>query len=409
MKKSNIKQKTYKILDIFSGAGGMSLGFESTKRFISIGAVDSWEPACETYTYNHPELNPDAIVNFDITKIFNPREKSNLFSLWNVKKGDIDVILGGPPCQGMSLAGKRLSDDPRNMLFRCFVEMVRLLQPKIFVMENVPGLLSTGHGNINSAILDAFKEIKYNHFDQHKPEVLKAECYGVPQIRRRLFYVGFRPDIPFTSFHWPPTHTHLSISANDYDSGNLFSSTLDYDFSLKPSVTVSEAISDLPYILSGEGEEEMEYPVTNKKKLSSFQKQMRDWSNCPYSNLKPKVYNHVAPKHTKKLIDMIKKAKPGESVDPKYTDSKMWHPDKPGYTVKALGAGGGSTNRRAFHYDSNCPRASTVRENARIQSFPDWYHFMGAKTHQMSQVGNAVPPILAKVIAESLLGILDKK
>ena len=109
-----------------------------------------------------------------------------------------------------------------------------------------------------------------------------------------------------------------------------------------------------------------------------------------------------ASNHTEKLINLISKAEPGQSVDPKYTDSKKWNPDAPGFTVKALGAGGGSTNRRAFHYEGSQLRGSTIRENARIQSFPDWYRFIGAKTHQMTQVGNAVPPLLAKAIAVSL-------
>lgn len=143
--------------------------------------------------------------------------------------------------------------------------------------------------------------------------------------------------------------------------------------------------------------------------LSEYQKLMCDWSSCPDKNRQKMIYNHETPNHTQKLIDLIKKAEPGKSVDPKYADSKKWNPNKPGFTVKALGAGGGSTNRRAFHYDKSTPRGSTVRENARIQSFPDWYRFLGPKTHQMSQVGNAVPPLLAKAIGNVIAKLLEQQ
>ena len=163
----------------------------------------------------------------------------------------------------------------------------------------------------------------------------------------------------------------------------------------------------MPKLNSGEGSDEM--PYGRSKKLSEYQLMMRDWSLCPREGESKKVFNHEASNHTSKLIDLIKVASPGNSVDPKYADSKKWDPNQPGFTVKALGAGGGSTNRRAFHYNKGTPRGSTIRENARIQSFPDWYRFLGAKTHQMSQVGNAVPPLLAKAIGLSIARMLDNQ
>ena len=386
----------YKIVDLFSGAGGLSLGFTLTNQFEIVGAIDNWKPACETFKFNHPYLDQNSIICADILATQQSGEFHEFVKIWE-KKGKVDVVMGGPPCQGMSLAGKRLSDDPRNKLFETFITAVDLLKPKVLIMENVPGLLSMNDGELNKAIIRRFNEIGYNHITDHPPKVLKAEMYGVPQIRRRLFYIAFRDGFNFKEFNWAPPATH-------YEWVNAKSQEIEFDLfgfndsKLFKTVSVCEAISDLPELRSGEGSEEIKYPSI-KNHLSDFQKYVMDWSTCPDKNRNQLIYNHVAPNNSKELIELISKAAPGDSVDPNYTDSKKWHPDKPGFTVKALGAGGGSTNRRAFHYERKTPRGSTVRENARIQSFPDWYKFLGAKTHQMTQVGNSVPPLLAYRIA----------
>lgn len=399
MKKNETSMKKFTVVDLFSGAGGMSLGFEQSNGFQTIAAIDIWEPAVETLLYNHPHIAREFAICASVDDVF--RENSEFSSI--VKKLidiEVDVVIGGPPCQGMSLAGKRLDSDPRNQLFKSFVKAVEVLQPKAFVMENVPGLLSSDGGKINRAILNAFAEIGYNHFDQHAPMVLKAETFGVPQIRRRLFYVGFRGDISPSFDAWPPKPTHQAYVRGKRETTPDLFALDDAANSLPLPISVKETISDLPAINSGQGADEMPYIKTND--LSDFQVKMRNWEHCPRFNESPMIYNHEASRHTEKLINLISKAEPGSSVDPKYTDSKKWDPNAPGYTVKALGAGGGSTNRRAFHYDPKQLRGSTIRENARVQSFPDWYRFMGAKTHQMSQVGNAVPPLLAKAIAHAL-------
>lgn len=394
----------YNTIDLFCGAGGMSLGLEMTDRFHTVGAIDNWQPAVDTFRYNHQNVPEEKIICNDLSKIFDTKYQDELITIWNSKNVDIDVLIGGPPCQGMSLAGKRLSNDPRNQLFKCFVEAVKLFKPKIFIMENVPGLLTAEGGKIKDAIFSAFKDIRYDHFHDHAPEILKAETYGVPQIRRRLFFIGLAEGLDGSNLIWPPPQTHsVHYNNGSNEQQQLFADQVD---DLLQPVTVRHAISDLPQIRSGEGSDEMDYPKITDV-LSDFQKMMRDWSLCPDSSREPKVYNHEASNHTEKLIEMIKVTAPGDSVDPKYTDSKKWDPDKPGYTVKALGAGGGSTNRRAFHYNPDTPRGSTVRENARIQSFPDWYRFLGAKTHQMTQVGNAVPPLLGFAIGMVIAAALD--
>ena len=402
--------KKFTVVDLFCGAGGLSLGLELSKHFRVVGAIDHWLPAIETFRYNHPHIPAESIVHGNLLDIFDEHKSENLLSKWGFPEQPVDVVVGGPPCQGMSLAGKRLSNDPRNQLFKCFVEMVRRLQPRIFIMENVPGLLSADGGRILRVILDAFKGIEYNHFYDHQPEILKSETYGAPQIRRRLFFIGFPSDGHLKSITWPPPQTHCKFSHTNEllkNSGQfpLFDGR---NGSLKDAVTVKQAISDLPKLKSGEGSDVMDYPESNEE-LTEFQFLMRDWSSCPEVDRERKIFNHESPNHTAKMIDMIKIASPGQSVDPKYSDSKKWDPDKPGFTVKALGAGGGSTNRRAFHYDPETPRGSTVRENARIQSFPDWYRFLGPKTHQMTQVGNAVPPLLALSIAKVVAEVLNSE
>tara|TARA_Y100000590_G_scaffold444551_1_gene575434 strand:- start:53 stop:1246 length:1194 start_codon:yes stop_codon:yes gene_type:complete len=392
----------YRLVDLFCGAGGLSLGFLQTGQFQVVGAIDNWEPAINTFRHNHPDISGEAIVHGDASMIDSEDFEKTFRMKWE-SHGPVDVVVGGPPCQGLSLAGKRLSNDSRNQLFRSFVSAVDKLRPKVFVMENVPGLLSMQSGLLNQAIIASFRSIGYKSFAEHMPTILKAEDYGVPQLRRRLFYIGFLDSQVSEHFMWPAS-THRSHDHSlDNDSGKQLGFDIETTQSTLLSIpTVEEAISDLPLIASGEGADEMEYPTVQQ--LSPYQLQMRE----PKSNNDLKVFNHEAPKHTEKLITMIQSAKLGQSVDPKYTDSKKWDPKKPGFTVKALGSGGGSTNRRAFHYDKRTPRGSTVRENARIQSFPDWYRFYGPKTHQMTQVGNAVPPMLAKAIAKSIYTALDE-
>ena len=365
--------KKYKVLDLFAGAGGLSLGF-FWAGFEIIGAVDNMEESCTTFKKNHKN---STVICDDIKKI-TPEKLSRKIG------NNIDIILGGPPCQGLSLAGKRLADDPRNELFLDFVKYVDYFKPSAFLMENVPGLLSIKNGETHRAILKAFKDIGYNNFYDHKPTVLLAANYGVPQLRNRLFYLGTKGKTPI---NFPPKQTHFPQTKTDNISI--------FDHSELSYITVEQAIGDLPSLKSGGGAEEMDY---TKAPSSDYQKLMRKDSK--------KIYNHVAPNHTRQLNKMIKNTKSGGSVDPNYSDSRRWDKDQPSFTIKALGAGGGSTNRRAFHYQDL--RGSTVRENARIQSFPDSYRFYGSKTMQMTQVGNAVPPILALRIAETIRDGLDQ-
>ena len=363
-----------KIIDLFSGCGGFSLGFqmEGFKPSLAI-EIDQW--ASETYSYNHPKI---PVLTKDIRKI-DPK-KLNLKS--------IDGIIGGPPCQGFSLSGNRDTKDPRNSLFIDFVRFVKVLQPKFFVMENVKGLLSmTTKKNIlvKDIIQDEFKKIGYNLTLQ----VLSSANYGVPQIRQRVFFIGIRKDISFDSKKLIPN----------------------IEYEKKKYLKLWDAISDLPQIGSGKGIEKQDYLIKPK---NNYQKLMRKNSK--------EISNHIAMRHTDRLIERFKQIKYGQSVkdvDKKYSQRKRGaadqlsgkvfsqnnmrpYPNLPSPTVAA------SFQSNFIHPYLN--RNFTAREAARIQSFPDTYVFKGKRTtmswekylSQYQQIGNAVPPLMARAIAKTI-------
>jgi len=240
-----IQGKTF--VDLFCGAGGMSLGFLMSNKEL-VGAIEYEKYACETFRRNHKHAD-DLLVEGDIC------QESNKMDLYdkvrrNLNGKNLDIIVGGPPCQGFSLAGKRILDDPRNALFREYVAIVKHLRPKIFVMENVPGLLSMSGGQVIDEIIECFNKIGY---ELETPIVLKAEEFGVPQKRRRLVMIGHLPKV---SVNFPPKP--------------MFGKEVDK--SLPGVTTVYDAISDLPPIYSGLGEELTEFkwrPLSEYQKLLS--------------------------------------------------------------------------------------------------------------------------------------------
>lgn len=387
------------VLDTFAGAGGFSLGFSLTKRFRIVGAIESDEWAAATFKRNHQDAT---VLVGDIRKYGN-RDLLKAF------KEKPDIILGGPPCQGFSIANKRAGDptDPRNSLFREFIRVGKVFEPSIMIMENVPNLMNARtHDKVPviDIIIGELGILGYHVYHA----VLDATDFGVPQIRRRLFVVAsMKPLIqPFPS----PTHHVLN------GQGSLFSD------SLKPCPTLWEAISDLPQIGAGEGQEEMPYACGPD---SEFQVLMRDKA--------AKINNHTAMKHSKRMVERFASMSWGDSVSdvPSHLrpikrngngeisaklydqNNRRMHPHKPCHTIAA------SFYANFVHPYVN--RNFTPREGARIQSFPDWYVFVGKPTvvshklleregrveekHlcQYSQIGNAVPPLLAKAIADNLL------
>lgn len=364
------------IIDLFSGCGGMSLGFELSG-FNVLFALEKDDWASRTYRLNHPNTT---VITEDITKIKNIKEYFE-----NVT-GSVSGIVGGPPCQGFSLSGARDKKDPRNSLFMNYMEFVDFFKPKFFVMENVPGILSSRTKDnklVKNLIINEGNSYGYNV----KEIQLMASDFGVPQSRSRVFFIGIRKDFIFNINYLTPNKLN------------------------KKPITIREALSDLPIINAGEGIDYMDYPLPPQ---NSYQ----EW--CRKDN--EKVMNHIAMKHSNRIIERFKCIQYGQSLsdvplehmqrkrgDAKNISGKVYSqnnmrpwPDLPSPTIAA------SFQSNFIHPLYN--RNYTAREGARLQSFPDKYVFFGKRTtmsweknlSQYQQIGNAVPPLLAEAIAKTI-------
>lgn len=333
-------------IDLFAGCGGLSKGFLDAGYNVILG-IDNNDPALETFAYNHHGAQP---LNADLSdsKTFNIIDEM-------INHQKIDIIIAGPPCQGFSLTGPRNFDDPRNKLYLAVFEAVKRYNPQAFVIENVTGMATLYDGQIKEEIMKRFTKLGYNV----NAQILCAADYGVPQIRKRLIFVGLRKE--FGNFVFP---------APILDKDNY--------------VTCKEALSDLPSLENDLGSEISEYIMPPQ---SEYQKKMRGDCNI--------LYNHVATAHTQLVKDTIalvpeggnyKDLPPGVGESRKFNEAwTRYHSEKPSKTID-------TGHRNHFHYKYN--RVPTIRENARLQSFPDDFVFLGTKTQQNRQVGNAVPPLL---------------
>jgi DNA (cytosine-5)-methyltransferase 1 len=367
------------VIDLFAGCGGMSLGFELAGfRVIGASEVDLW--ASETYRHNNPRAN---VLVGDI------RQQRDLDCLAGGSGfSRVDAVVGGPPCQGFSLSGNRDPRDPRNSLFMEFIRAIRHFKPRCFVMENVTGLLSMKTADKHRVIDIIHSEASAAGY-RTAHCVLNAANFGVPQKRERVFIVGVSTDLPFDRRRLFP---QPSIRPGEY-------------------ITVEMAISDLPPIHAGEGEEQQGY---YRNPSNAFQEWVREGSSA--------VFNHVAMRHTQRLIERFKIIKHGQSVahvPHEHSAHKRGNP-----SIKS-GKIFGQNNMRVFadhpaptvaaSFQSNfihphLHRNFTAREGARLQSFPDTFIFKGKRTtmswekhlSQYQQIGNAVPPLLALAIASNL-------
>ena len=355
--------KTLNFIDLFCGCGGFTQGFVQAGYNPLLG-VDMWNDATTTYKHNFPTSE---VINDDITNI----STAELLKAAKATASEIDGIIGGPPCQGFSISGKRLIDDPRNVLYKSFVEFVGEVQPKFFVMENVPGLVSMAKGEVKDAVIEDFSSRGYNV----SWKILASDDYGVPQHRRRVFFVGLNRDVFGDRF---------------------FEFPLPFEGS---KITCKDAISDLDFI-SDEIALPDEVPYAFGP-ASEYQKLIRKDSTV--------LWNHVATIHnpkTKEIIAMVPDGGNYQSLPQELWSTRKVHiawtrmdSSKPCFTID-------TGHNHHFHYRAN--RVPTARESARIQSFPDKFRFLGIKTSQLKQVGNAVPPLLAQALATEIAKLLEE-
>lgn len=394
-----------KVLDTFAGAGGFSLGFENAGYEI-IGAIEKDAWACDTFRANHPE----AKVLTGFIEDFSDQQILDTF-----EDEAPEVVLGGPPCQGFSKANNEAGDpkDPRNSLFEEFVRVGELLKPKLMVMENVPKITETRTESgefVIEVIRRELRELGYYVYD----EVLEAVNYGVPQIRERLFVIASEEKLK----HPFPEPTHYWREDRSID---LFSNGSTEGLECTP--TLSEAISDLPEVEAREGSEEMEY---TKPPENEYQEWARNGSDI--------LFNHTAMNHYERTVERFKAMSWGDSVSDVPDEHK---PYKRGKAGKERSENAYDQNNRRMHPHRPCHtipasfysnfvhpfqhRNFTPREGARLQSFTDDYVFKGKPTRvskklleregreaemhlcQYNQIGNAVPPLVAKAIGENLI------
>ncbi|NRD21327.1 DNA cytosine methyltransferase [Winogradskyella eckloniae] len=324
---------TLKYIDLFSGAGGFSLGFDNSG-FQNVFSVDIEPNFCKTYKHNFADHQ---LIEKDICDL------SNAEIEYLKDNNEIDVVIGGPPCQGFSMAGnigRKFIDDPRNRLFKEFVRVVKVVKPKFFVMENVARLYTYNKGTIREEIISDFKKLGYTV----DCKILNSADYGVPQVRNRVIFIG---SLKAQDIVFPPAEVAQYIS-------------------------VKEALSAYPKLASGEES--------------------------------TKVPNHIAMSHSEQMLTKMSYVSDGgdrneipEHIRPKSGDIRKYikyASDKPSVCVTG-------DMRKIFHYEQN--RALTVRELAKLQSFPDDFVFKGTRISQQQQVGNSVPPKMAEAIARVII------
>lgn len=337
-----------RVVELFSGCGGTSLGFEMAGFDIYLG-LDIHQPSVETFKKNHPQATT---ILGDIRNV----EPEKILELLNGKQ--LDVLIGGVPCQGFSLNNrKRNETDERNFLYQEFIKFVEILKPKVVVMENVSGMRSTANGDF---VKEIEKEISRAGRMNVKSKMLFAPDYGVPQKRNRLVFVGMRDD-------------EFDFNSVEKTHGEEIG---------KPYVTIREAIGDLPSLKAKQGKTKYKC-----EPFSAYQELMRE--NAP-----TKLKNHVAPKHPQETIDKIANTKQGEPMYPKFKQRIRLNWDD----LSPTQVSGGIRPQFQFGHPEDA-RGLSIRERCRLQSFPDNFEVCGGVVQGRVQTGNAVPPLLAKAIA----------
>jgi len=370
------------VIDLFCGAGGLSNGLEQAG-FRTIAGIDFDRHAIATYKQNHPNA---LVLQRDISTVTADELRDALAGR------DLDLIAGGPSCQGFSTIGKRIEDDPRNVLFKHFARLVRELRPKFFLMENVKGLLTYRKGYFQQLIAESFREAGYKVI----AKVVCAADYGVPQLRNRIVFIGTRLDV---SLSFPePTH----------DGSDLFSGG-------KPYVTVAEAIGDLPLLHGNLDQDKWEYASAPQ---NAYQRYLRGGSRSKFVTLhRANGMSDAA----REVVSLVKEGEGLRSIPPELLPErfKKMRRISTGDLRKDCTTLYHRLSRNAPSYTITCyfrnvasgpfvhpleDRSLSYREAARLMSFPDTYTFCGSMLTR--QIGNAVPPLLAKALGKHIRYLL---
>ncbi len=373
------------VVDLFAGCGALSAGFNNVENNpYNVVLANEIDPhAAKAYELNHPSTE---MFLDDVKQL--TQKKIRLIT--GLKKNEIDVVIGGPPCQGFSAAGNRFENDPRNKYFLEFIRLIKELNPTVSVLENVPQFLTTANGRYAKIFSKLMSKLGY----KTRITVLLASDYGIPQVRKRAICISvknnFKDEITFPA----PTHEKI-LNAHLIQKGNLEGIARQEDSNLEKFVSISDTIADLPK-LNPKNTNETNY---SKKPFSDYQKERRKKSK--------NISHHEYWGHSKLLLKYISKIPEGGRMIETYSED-MWkgkgfgqaygrlHRNGVGQTITTFFHNPGSG--RFIHYRDL--RAISVREAARIQGFDDNFIFYGSKTQQEKQVGNAVPPLLAQKIGE---------
>lgn len=386
-----------KFIDLFSGAGGLSEGL-SEAGFHCLFANEIMPTYAYTFKQNHSDAQ---VTTADIRTL----DAEKIMLDLGLKRGELDLIAGGPPCQGFSInAPKRSKEDERNHLFKEFLRFVQTFAPKFVLIENVPGLVSFERGETLDAILSSLSDLGYGA----DVRILGAAYYGVPQMRWRTIIIGSRgTELPSEVFPLPMFHAPIKPNFTTTWAGKQLVQLPTQELNAK-FTSVIEAIGDLPILENGQkGDEVKEYLCDP---FSDYQVHSRIGSAG--------VYNHQAPRLSPINIERLKHIKPGGNwtdIPEELLPNGMKKANKGDHTkrygrVTADGLASTILTKcdphwgAYFHYEQL--RSFTVREAARIQSFPDHFIFYGSMAEQFAQVGNAVPPLLAKAVGTSIIQFL---
>lgn len=376
----NLKKprKKYAMIDLFCGAGGFSVGC-GFAGFESVLGIDHLKPAMDTWMYNHP----NAFGCLGDIRSIDPATIKQMLCDKGIDK--IHLLTGGVPCQGFSRANRKHNDeDERNFLFLEYMKYVDIFKPDYIILENVSGMRSTAGGRFEEDILKSMEELGYSA----EVRLLNAADFGVPQTRQRLVFVGVRKTAGLAEkFVFP-----------EGDYGRVEEVSLFVE-NKKPYRTVADAISDLPPL--GNNESCSNY-VTGAQ--SEYQKLMRGEMGMLGIAPAKKLENHVAPNHPEETVKKIATTQPGKPMYEKFKQRIRLSMDQPSPTQLA----GGIRPQFQFGHPTQA-RGLTIRERARIQSFPDSYVFLGGTVQERVQTGNAVPPLMIYAVAKRIVEDLDRK